>query len=423
MAPGDPELLPGDPAGVVRLAWSLTVYGDLLHDAGDGLRRIDTADGWSGDAAEQFRSAYRTQPQQWLQAGDCFHTAADALRRYSDTLTWAQGQATAAARQWDEAQRATHDAAAQYERAAAAGPVGPFADPGDGARAAARATLDRARAQLTAAGDTAAQVVERARDQAPEAPGLLDRAGSAAADVGGALVRGVESFGNAALHHPEAVLTTLAGAGLVAVSAVGETAGVALDLTGVGALAGAPLNVVSAAGIATGITLAGAGLADLTYHATTDDNVGADGTDAGKAPPAAPVLGPKWDDVVSAKPNPADVHVGDLDRIHIIDGDPVDPLSGGHAPGTGRPGKNEFPDTELWTDDHIVTTIEDVARNPDRPPELDARSGNYRFTGTRDGVEIEGYVTPTGAIKTGYPVRGEGVTVNDANGRPTPLPP
>lgn len=416
------QLVPGDPAGVTRLAWSLTVYGDLLLDAGRGLRRIDTTDGWSGTAADRFRAVYRGQPQGWLQAGDCFHAAADALRRYADALARAQAQAADAVRQWDAAQRAGRGAAEQYDHAAAAGPVGPFVDPGAAERAAARATLDRAATQLAAAGDDAAAVVERARDQAPEAPGLLDRAGAIAGAVGNALVGGVESLGSAALHHPESVVTALAGAGLVAVSAVGETAGAALDLTGVGALAGVPLNAVSAAGLATGITLAGAGLGDLTYHAVSDDAVHP-GSGAAPAAPNSPTLGPAWDGVASAKPDPADVHVDDLDRIHVLDGDPVNPDSGGHAPGTGRPGKSEFPDTELWTDDHIIDTIEDVARNPDRPPVLDPDSGNYLVTGTRDGVEIEGYVSPTGQVKTGYPTGGDGVTVNDAVGHPRPLPP
>ena len=178
---------------------------------------------------------------------------------------------------------------------------------------------------------------------------------------------------------------------------------------------------MSAAGFATGLTAAGLGLTalagdvsrELTVHATTSN-------DGNPVPPQE--LGPAWEGVLSAKPGAgAEVHTKPLDRIHILDGDPNDPTKGGHAPGTGRADKTEFPDTELWTDDHIIKSVEDVARDPDRPPVFDPMSGNYKFHGVRDGVEIEGYIDPHGAVQTGYPVGGDGVTVNDADGNPHPL--
>jgi hypothetical protein len=44
-------------------------------------------------------------------------------------------------------------------------------------------------------------------------------------------------------------------------------------------------------------------------------------------------------------------------RIHILDGDST---GGGHRSGAGK-GKSEFPAT--WSDDQIVSAIEDVANN------------------------------------------------------------
>ena len=78
------ELIPGDLDGILGTASSMASYGDVLHEAGEGLKRIDSTEGWSGEAAEQFRSAFDGEPTRWLEAGDCFHDAATAL-------AWASG--------------------------------------------------------------------------------------------------------------------------------------------------------------------------------------------------------------------------------------------------------------------------------------------------------------------------------------------
>jgi RHS repeat-associated protein len=84
---------------------------------------------------------------------------------------------------------------------------------------------------------------------------------------------------------------------------------------------------------------------------------------------------------------------------HILDGDAT---GGGHAPGTGIPGKSEFPAT--WSNDQILNTISDIATDPDQvwsPP--DSR-GYVTTTATVDGVDIKVVVdTNKGRIVTGYP--------------------
>ena len=76
----DPRaLVPGDAASITATAQQLRTRGDTLHEAGSGLQRIDTSDGWSGEAADTFRAKFQGQPGKWLEAGDCFHSAADAL--------------------------------------------------------------------------------------------------------------------------------------------------------------------------------------------------------------------------------------------------------------------------------------------------------------------------------------------------------
>ncbi|MEU2252519.1 MULTISPECIES: EndoU domain-containing protein [Nocardia] len=127
-------------------------------------------------------------------------------------------------------------------------------------------------------------------------------------------------------------------------------------------------------------------------------------------------LGSQWSKVTG--PVPSSISITELRKIHILDGDGSDDVnSGGHAPGTGIPGKTEFPDNKTWTDDHIINSIQDVAKNPDQVPVLQ-KHGTWLVTGTRDGVVIEVVVDTSGNIITGYPVSGPGVYKNDANGNP-----
>jgi hypothetical protein len=88
-------------------------------------------------------------------------------------------------------------------------------------------------------------------------------------------------------------------------------------------------------------------------------------------------------------------------RRHILDGD----ASGGdHRPGTGIPGKCEFP--AGWSDDKIIKAILDVARDPAstvRP----GGAGRRLVEGTRDGVDIRVVIEPVskgGRIVTGFPL-------------------
>jgi hypothetical protein len=276
--------------------WAMRSYGDSLHEAGTGLARIDTQDGWQGEAGDQFRSRFHGQPQKWLEAGDCFHNAANALDSYASTLQWAQGQADEAIKLWNEGEAATANAKADHDRAvrqaeqeaadktAAGTPTTPanipFNDPGEAKREAARQKLNTARSQLKSAGDTAEQTVDTGRDKAPEKPGFWSKVGDFVGDVGEGIknvgidvVNGLASFGNAVINHPGDVALAAGGAALTAISAAGDGLGIALDATGVGAVAGVPLNVVSTAGVVAGGTMMAAAVGDLAHHAATDDQV------------------------------------------------------------------------------------------------------------------------------------------------------
>jgi hypothetical protein len=309
----DPRaLVPGDVGAVTGTMWAMRSYGDALFDAGTGLARIDTSEGWQGDAGQQFRDRFDGEPRKWIEAGDSFHSAADALDSYASTLRWAQQQASEAIRLWNEGNAATTDAEAAHDRAVrqaqqdaatrtangepTIAPDIPFHDPGEAKREAARQLLNRARSQLRNAGDTAERTVGAARDKAPEKPGFWSKVGDFFSGVGDGLLdagvdvaNGLASFGNAMINHPGDVALAAGGAALTAISAAGDGLGLVLDATGVGAVAGVPLNAVSTAGIAAGATMTVAAVGDLAHHAATDDQVspvqrGGDSTGGGGRP-------------------------------------------------------------------------------------------------------------------------------------------
>ena len=92
-------------------------------------------------------------------------------------------------------------------------------------------------------------------------------------------------------------------------------------------------------------------------------------------------------------------------RNHILYGDheTLGRPAGGHLHGVGRPGKSEFPAS--WGEKEIIDAIRDVARNPDRPPDL-RDNGMWFAEGTRNGVVIAVWVASDGSVDGGYPVCG-----------------
>jgi hypothetical protein len=159
-----------------------------------------------------------------------------------------------------------------------------------------------------------------------------------------------------------------------------------------------------------GVTSAQTATGEIARQGRPDDS----DQESSQPPGARQETGTQWDNVEGNPPNPANIHVSDARRVHILDGD-GDGVGGGHAPGTGLPNKSEFP--ERWDDDVIMGHVEDVARNPDHPPELQD-NGRWVVRGTRDGVDIEVVILPNGLIWSAYPTGGNGVTRNDEHGNP-----
>jgi hypothetical protein len=278
-------LVPGDPDAIAENAAVLRARAKAAGNAGDGLRSIDTGS-WSGAAAQRFHEKFSYEPGKWFTAADAMQAGAGALDDYVATLRWAQGQAAEAIRLWNQGESATGQARAAYESAAAQAEAAhqslpPFTDPGEADRTQARTILTTARNQVDSAGRTAAGTLRDKASLAPEKSSWLGDVGDFFHDVGGHVVNGIASMGNAMIHHPGDVALAAAGIGLAAISAGGEGLGVALDATGVGAVAGVPLNVVSAAGIATGAGITTAAMANIASHAGGDDHVSPVDTEGG----------------------------------------------------------------------------------------------------------------------------------------------
>ncbi|OMH38975.1 RHS repeat-associated core domain-containing protein [Motiliproteus sp. MSK22-1] len=99
-------------------------------------------------------------------------------------------------------------------------------------------------------------------------------------------------------------------------------------------------------------------------------------------------------DVKKTVNNPVDLT--DFRKDHILNR---------HGPGTGKPGKTEFPAD--WDDDKILHEISDVATDP-KSTVTSGRWGADRIQGRRDGIDITVDLYPSnsqhaGKISTGYP--------------------
>ncbi|WP_435747287.1 putative T7SS-secreted protein [Nocardioides sp. SYSU DS0663] len=179
----------GDPAAIRERASTTADKGRLFFDTGEALARIDTQ-GWTGRAADHFREAHDLEPQRWLDAGNGFVRAGNALTVYAGELEhaqavarWAEGEhargeeVTAAARAVYDADvsRARDQAAASLAHGIAVDlRISPFVDPGEEIRRHALAELASARSRLEAAAATCAGEVRAGCAAAPEEPGWLE---------------------------------------------------------------------------------------------------------------------------------------------------------------------------------------------------------------------------------------------------------
>jgi hypothetical protein len=188
------DLILGNPTALDATIAGLIALGVSSQEAGSGMTRLCTGEGWTGPAAEGFRAAFQMEPGRWSSLGQALADAGQALKPYRDAVQAAQGEAWVAMEEWRHAQQATAIAAVSFQRVHdaydAAGLLGQqagspptFTDPGAAGRAAAEARLAAARTRVAEAGLAAMRVLADARDALPAEPGMWTRFGEGFVDT------------------------------------------------------------------------------------------------------------------------------------------------------------------------------------------------------------------------------------------------
>ncbi|MFD0723171.1 putative T7SS-secreted protein [Streptomyces globosus] len=177
----DPKQLVHGSASTLRTtAGHLNDFHAAFTRTGEGLKRLGTG-GIKGAAADAFRDSVQEKAPRWFAAAAAFETAASAVGRFADTVTWAQGQAKEAIDEYKAAVKLSENAHAAYDRwvkeyesavkaqrdPLPARPMG-FTDPGTEGIKAARQKLAEARRQRDDVARSVAQALEKARDAAPK---------------------------------------------------------------------------------------------------------------------------------------------------------------------------------------------------------------------------------------------------------------
>ncbi|MGA5652165.1 putative T7SS-secreted protein [Streptomyces seoulensis] len=182
------ELVHGKPEKIRESAKHLKDFHSAFGKVGSGLKKIDSA-GWKGEGGDAFREKFGVHPAKWAHAAEACGSAAAALDRYADTVTWAQKQAAEAVELYKKGTKAFDDARHDFERKAAAyktkadagedpGPV-PEQDmqAGKSDRDAAAHKLNEARKQRNTAAADAQGKIKAALAHAPAEPPPLERLG------------------------------------------------------------------------------------------------------------------------------------------------------------------------------------------------------------------------------------------------------
>lgn len=174
------QLVHGSASSLRTTAGHLKDFHAAFTRTGEGLKKLGT-DGIKGAAADAFRDSVQEKAPRWFAAAAAFETAAGAVGRFADTVTWAQGQAKEAIDEYKAAVKLSENAHAAYDRwvkdyesavkaqqdPLPARPMG-FTDPGTDGIKAARQKLAEARRQRDDVAHSVAQALEKARDAAPK---------------------------------------------------------------------------------------------------------------------------------------------------------------------------------------------------------------------------------------------------------------
>lgn len=174
------QLVHGSASSLRSTAGHLRDFHSAFTRTGEGLKKLGT-DGIKGATADAFRDSVQEKAPRWFAAAAAFETAAGAVGRFADTVTWAQGQAKEAIDEYKTAVKLSENAHAAYDTwvkdyesavksqqdPLPARPMG-FTDPGADGIKAAWQKLAEARRQRDDVARSVAQALEKARDAAPK---------------------------------------------------------------------------------------------------------------------------------------------------------------------------------------------------------------------------------------------------------------
>lgn len=409
-------------------AAELRVLAARLSDAAErftaaahrlGTRTAGLPGGWTGEAAAAALHDLEALQQRALTAASAHLDASQVLlvcaTRLDDAeATWQRAEALERQDAMERAARATTAVIAPFEAEASSLRV-QARRLADQAQAEADQALARAGAQLRdLAGRAGAVPVARltAADQVSGfGRGAVDAVWVSVVTLAGLSlprlladptgwreqVRGLRDGASYAVANPGEAATAMVGWDLLQDGRYGEWAGGFVpDLLG-GVLTGGALPMARR-----GADLAD-DLGDLADDVDDLQRVHGRGLDSNAGGPVEP--GPHL-------PAGYVAHVNDLTperRRHILGGDP-DGRGGGHRPGTGRPGKTEFP--AHWSDDEIISRVMQTARAPQRGF-IHPRYQTFNVLREFDGVTVLVSVNRSGDVITAYPrPGGRGVVDN-----------
>ncbi|WP_276528321.1 putative T7SS-secreted protein [Streptomyces noursei] len=198
------QLVHGDVEKINETVSHLKGFAAAFNRVADGMRKLGSGRGWSGQAADAFREAFEMHPKQWMHAADACDDAYQALKAYAETISWAQGKASEAIEKYRQAQQDRENALhawkskvdtyvaqgnsynAAVERGEDPGPQptppGDFVDPGTEGRDAAQDMVKNARSQRDEAAERARNAIRSALAHAPDKPQFTDLASAGLKD-------------------------------------------------------------------------------------------------------------------------------------------------------------------------------------------------------------------------------------------------
>ncbi|MGZ3140444.1 WXG100 family type VII secretion target [Lentzea chajnantorensis] len=196
------DLISGEPAEITESATAMRELGEAMTLAGEGLTAIDSS-GWTGQAADGFRSRIAGKPKQWMDAGAALLEISKALTNYRVVLDSSKDTAGRALHMWKGAQEATKKAITEHNERVKVyngaidagqdpGPQPVYQDPGEAGRKEAERMLEDARRRVTDAGYACGRVISEWIGKAPAQPDWWDRLGANISDAASYALTGAQ---------------------------------------------------------------------------------------------------------------------------------------------------------------------------------------------------------------------------------------